>query len=1412
MKNIKMLKHSLALLLILFVGISISNINVHAEENSVENHDKFDVNNDNKVTYMSIGDSMTNGYGMDGYYPAYDGKPEGEVIVHSKEANSWTSFTDHTVTGNVFGYDRHVEETYSAALRDYLMEKSDLEVEWLPSAISGLRSEDLLWLLDPYQEYQGDLYTDYIWKNGTPQDGKVSRFIKAQYGNSSAKVDEIDDSFELVDPQNNLYDSELARSELELFKQEYTNRIKNSDIISIHFGTHTFASIAANRVRAVLGIGNDDFYDERVTLDYMLDTYPAFKGLYQKYEPQIKAYLAEMVGLDANNEYFGPLYDVFAYCTLSIIYSYDRVLEIIRDINPEAQIIIMGVNNFLDGLKLVNNGETVVDFGELLNYFIDLVNLHRASFADGAFRAIYVDTLKNVDTLLNSFGRNEMNETYLAYTFQYIREMNSTVSNLTEYENNPADLRYGLVGQNPADGSYVKLATGIEMHRFILRYLNAKTDEERANAIAKINWTNDAFAPGGPYEAMSQYALGMVIDAIVPVFEDFRGYANLNEFEFSILPDILENGINDLTKLSEKSVEFVMNLNLRCFVAEGIGCHTSELGHAQLADALIDCLENNYTGKDYFLEQLRSIHNLLLKYGPSALHFIYNKLEEEGIIAELEIEINYIIEDLTNFRDYVEYNVLSSLMNLKQYYENRLHLFEENPVEAAKLTIEDIKTTIALIDEAIEEVKNTIDKYDDEIAELKELFDQFVEFVLNSTPKDVQDKVYLFLEYIENLSSGLINAYDLSIEIENDIRKVEVLLKDLYEQALVLKTELEVYLCDLYVELETKLNVLAEEIAAEADICVEVIKEKLSESKENAIAYFAELGIDIESKANYLLYELSLSKEELTNELLSFISDLEAAINGSKDALLSRLEQYNKELSAKLENLKDEALAYAEELKLKVKEIYNNATTDEYVTTEDSYYVAFGDSTAANDSYVELFAEKLFLDETMYNNLALKGMRVEDLLYLLDHEVVGDQYSTVNFAGDRDYYLEEVLKADIITLGFNNLDFTLAQLGSLVPYEIDWSLYFGDEIAELVEKLLVKIEEQLKPELGLFTNQAMTIAESYIYNYIGSTISYGKLLNTIHKLNPEALIITVGTYNPFAELVINNNDEEISVGQYIEYVFASFDVLHLASSIVEELSITISLDSVTTEFDSLLTDNEEPIYVKMLQLLLTNPDVFLPSEDGKELIASKLYSALTHECEHVATSDDHDCTTPIVCKLCGEILVPGASEHTPVVIPAVDATCSKAGSTEGSKCSVCGTILVEPVEVAQLDHTYDNTCDVDCNVCGASRTPGQHVYDNRCDELCNICGGKRRTLGHVFGDWSVVEESTKHDHGKEARVCNECGYVEYRELPLEEGMGTGAVVAIVGSSTAVAAAGGFSVFWFGIKKRKFSDLKKIFKK
>ncbi len=49
----------------------------------------------------------------------------------------------------------------------------------------------------------------------------------------------------------------------------------------------------------------------------------------------------------------------------------------------------------------------------------------------------------------------------------------------------------------------------------------------------------------------------------------------------------------------------------------------------------------------------------------------------------------------------------------------------------------------------------------------------------------------------------------------------------------------------------------------------------------------------------------------------------------------------------------------------------------------------------------------------------------------------------------------------------------------------------------------------------------------------------------------------------------------------------------------------------------------------------------------------------------------------------------------------------------------------EGAQVDKAEHTFDNACDADCNVCGATRTPAEHAYDNACDTACNVCGATR---------------------------------------------------------------------------------------
>ncbi len=78
--------------------------------------------------------------------------------------------------------------------------------------------------------------------------------------------------------------------------------------------------------------------------------------------------------------------------------------------------------------------------------------------------------------------------------------------------------------------------------------------------------------------------------------------------------------------------------------------------------------------------------------------------------------------------------------------------------------------------------------------------------------------------------------------------------------------------------------------------------------------------------------------------------------------------------------------------------------------------------------------------------------------------------------------------------------------------------------------------------------------------------------------------------------------------------------------------------------------------------------------------------------------------------------------HTEEVLPAVEATCIKAGKTEGSKCSVCGKKIIE-----------------------------QEKIDPK---------------GHTGGDWVVDKEPTETEEGREIQYCTSCGdAVDLRSIP-----------------------------------------------
>lgn len=100
------------------------------------------------------------------------------------------------------------------------------------------------------------------------------------------------------------------------------------------------------------------------------------------------------------------------------------------------------------------------------------------------------------------------------------------------------------------------------------------------------------------------------------------------------------------------------------------------------------------------------------------------------------------------------------------------------------------------------------------------------------------------------------------------------------------------------------------------------------------------------------------------------------------------------------------------------------------------------------------------------------------------------------------------------------------------------------------------------------------------------------------------------------------------------------------------------------------------------------------------------------------------------------------------------ATCDEPGSRLFT-CKVCEEEIVEIIP-ALTEHTYDNKCDPDCNVCGAERTVS-HTYTtawssdyNTHWHECTKCGDKKDVARHTAGPAATEDDP---------QTCTVCDYI-----------------------------------------------------
>ena len=219
-----------------------------------------------------------------------------------------------------------------------------------------------------------------------------------------------------------------------------------------------------------------------------------------------------------------------------------------------------------------------------------------------------------------------------------------------------------------------------------------------------------------------------------------------------------------------------------------------------------------------------------------------------------------------------------------------------------------------------------------------------------------------------------------------------------------------------------------------------------------------------------------------------------------------------------------------------------------------------------------------------------------------------------------------------------------------------------------------------------------------------------------------------------------------------------------------------------------------------------------------------------HKCGGCSSTKDnapHDYTNACDtdCDTCG---------HTREITHSYKTEWSSNEEQHWYECSVCGDKSSEANHIpgAEATETTDQVCTV-CNYVMQEALGHTHNYNSSKNDETNhwkecACGEKAEVSQHTWNDGEITKEPTVDEEGVKTYTCTVCGHSKdesIAKLPPQtdtppttdepnenDGLSGGAIAGIAVGSTAVVAVGGFSLFWFVIKKKKFADLIKIFAK
>lgn len=208
--------------------------------------------------------------------------------------------------------------------------------------------------------------------------------------------------------------------DLSKMREDYQAAVKDADLITCRIGTVNFGSYLLDVAKDVDKNCNDPAINALVETDpdgIVAEYEQALQGEADKIPSGIKNMAKQFdVDIDVMLEENSDKYiKAAAYVYYSACYNYDKTIQLIREKNPDATLIILGLDNMLDdlaiGLKLTNTSGVVftLNIGSLYNeHVIQNMNVHLkgmqgiSAYVDCSDTKRFLEEAKDYDGNVNS--------------------------------------------------------------------------------------------------------------------------------------------------------------------------------------------------------------------------------------------------------------------------------------------------------------------------------------------------------------------------------------------------------------------------------------------------------------------------------------------------------------------------------------------------------------------------------------------------------------------------------------------------------------------------------------------------------------------------------------------------------------------------------------------------------------------------------------------------------------------------------------------------------------------------------------------------------------------------------------------------------------------------------------------------